>query len=180
MPFQDVDLEKLYSYGRLLLTRLPKTDISERLKLDNEVDLQYYRLTKVADGDLVLEIKGEDTLNPTTEAGIKRAEDEKEKLSNIINVLNNKYGTDFTEADKLFFDQIEEELFLDDDLRKWANNNPSDAFKFPFDEAFLTKLIERVDANGEITEKILDNPEFRDDVSDLIRNKIYKRFNKSE
>ncbi|MGI8543347.1 MAG: type I restriction endonuclease subunit R [Aridibacter sp.] len=180
MPFQDVDLEKLYSYGRLLLTRLPKTDISERLKLDSEVDLQYYRLTKVADGDLVLEIKGEDTLKPTTEAGIKRAEDEKEKLSNIITVLNNKYGTDFTEADKLFFDQIEEELFLDDDLRKWANNNPSDAFKFPFDEAFLTKLIERVDANGEITEKILDNPEFRDDVGDLIRNKIYKRFNKSE
>ena len=53
MPFQDVELEKLYSYGRFLLSRLPKTDISERLKLDNEVDLQYYRIQKTGEGDLV-------------------------------------------------------------------------------------------------------------------------------
>lgn len=176
MPFQDVDLEKLFSYGRLLLTRLPKTDISERLKLDNEVDLQYYRLTKIAEDDLVLKIQGEDTLKPATEAGIKRAEDEKEKLSTIINVLNDKYGTDFTEADKLFFDQIEEELFSDDELKQWAINNPPDAFKFPFDEMFITKLIERMDSNGEIFEKIMSNPEFKEDVSEWLRNRIYKRF----
>lgn len=176
MPFQDVDLEKLFSYGRLLLTRLPKTDISERLKLDNEVDLQYYRLTKIAEDDLVLKIQGEDALKPATEAGIKRSEDEKEKLSTIINVLNDKYGTDFTEADKLFFDQIEEELFSDDELKQWAINNPPDAFKFPFDEMFISKLIERMDSNGEIFEKIMSNPEFKDDVSEWLRNRIYKRF----
>ena len=176
MPFQDVDLEKLFSYGRLLLTRLPKTDISERLKLDNEVDLQYYRLTKIAEDNLMLQIQGEGALKPATEAGIKRAEDEKEKLSTIINVLNNKYGTDFTEADKLFFDQIEEELFADDELKQWAVNNPEDAFKFPFDEMFISKLIERMDSNGEIFEKIMSNPEFKNDVSDWLRNKLYKRF----
>lgn len=176
MPFQDVDLEKLFSYGKLLLIRLPKTDISERLKLDNEVDLQYYRLTKIAEDDLVLKIQGEDILKPVTEAGIKRTEDEKEKLSTIINVLNDKYGTDFTEADKLFFDQIEEELFADDELKQWAINNPEDAFKFPFDEMFISKLIERMDSNGEIFEKIMSNPEFKEDVSDWLRNRIYKRF----
>jgi len=178
MPFQDVELEKLFSYGKLLFIRLPKTDISERLKLDNEVDLQYYRLTKIAEADLVLKIQGENTLKPATEAGIKRAEDEKEKLSTIINVLNDKYGTDFTEADKLFFDQIEEELFADEDLKQWAVNNSEDAFKFPFDEMFISKLIERMDSNGEIFEKIMSNPEFKEDVSDWLRNRIYNRFSK--
>jgi len=176
MPFQDIDLEKLFSYGKLLLIRLPKTDISERLKLDNEVDLQYYRLTKITEDDLVLQIQGEDILKPATEAGIKRTEDEKEILSKIINVLNDKYGTDFTEADKLFFDQIEEELFADGKLKQWAVNNPEDAFKFPFDEMFISKLIERMDSNGEIFEKIMSNPEFKEDVSDWLRNRIYRRF----
>jgi len=49
-----VELEKLYSFGRFLLIRHPKTDISEQLKLDNEIDLQYYRLQKVGEGDLVM------------------------------------------------------------------------------------------------------------------------------
>ena len=84
MPFQDVDLEKLYSFGRFLLLRLPKTDTSEQLKLDNEVDLQYYRLQKIAEGDLVLQMQGEGILNPTTEAGISRQKDEKAKLSKIL------------------------------------------------------------------------------------------------
>ena len=46
-------LEKLYSYGRFLLSKLPKSDYNERLKLDNEVALEYYRLQKIAEGNLV-------------------------------------------------------------------------------------------------------------------------------
>lgn len=176
MPFQDVELEKLYSYGRFLLSRLPKTDISERLKLDSEVDLQYYRLQKMTEGDLVLEIQGEASLRPTTEAGIKRSEDEKEVLSNIINVLNDKFGTDFNEADKLFFDQLEEELFLDEKLKEWALANPSEAFKFPFNEVFVNKLIDRMDSNQEIFEKIMGDSDFKADVSDWLRAKLYERF----
>jgi len=177
MPFQDVGLEKLYSFGRMLLTRLPKVDISERLKLDNEVDMQYYRLQKMTEGDLVLEVQGEASLRPTTEAGIKRAlEDDKERLSNIILVLNDKFGTDFNEADKLFFDQLEEELFLDEELKKWAVNNPSDAFRFPFNEVFINKLIDRMDSNQEIFQRIMSDSEFKAQVSDWLRNKIYQRF----
>ncbi|MCX6163254.1 MAG: type I restriction endonuclease subunit R, partial [Ignavibacteriae bacterium] len=59
LPFQDVELEKLYSFGRFLLNKLPKIDYTERLKLDNEVALEYYRLQKIGDGDLVLQVQGE-------------------------------------------------------------------------------------------------------------------------
>ena len=38
----------------------------------------------------------------------------------------------------------------DGELKQWAINNPEDAFKFPFDEMFISKLIERMDSNGEI------------------------------
>jgi len=96
MPFQDVELEKLYSYGRFLLSKLPKSDYTERLKLDNEVALEYYRLQKTGEGDLVLQVQGEHGLDPATEAGITRPKDAKDRLSNIINILNEKFGTVLT------------------------------------------------------------------------------------
>ena len=66
-----------------LLTKLPKADYTERLKLDNEVALEYYRLQKVAEGDMVLQVQGEHS-DPTTEAGISKPKDEKDRLSHII------------------------------------------------------------------------------------------------
>ncbi|HVF27425.1 MAG TPA: type I restriction endonuclease [Pyrinomonadaceae bacterium] len=178
LPFQDVELEKLYSFGRFLLPKLPKTNYVDQLKLNNEVALEYYRLQKLGEGDLVLEIQGEHALTPTTEAGISRDKDEKAKLSDIITILNSKFGTDFKEADKLFFDQIEEELFQDEDLKRRALNNPPENFKYAFEDVFINKLIERMDSNQEIFEKIMENTEFKNDVKEWLTKKIYERFNK--
>lgn len=58
-----------------------------------------------------IELQNEDgELEGLTEAGIKRAKEEKAPLSQIINVLNDRFGTESTEADRLFFDQMEAEL----------------------------------------------------------------------
>jgi type I restriction enzyme R subunit len=179
MPFQDVELEKLYSFGRFLLPKLPRTDHANQITLDNEVALEYYRLQKLGEGDLVLEIQGEHALTPITEAGINRDKEERAKLSDIITQLNSKFGTDFNEADKLFFDQIEEELFLDEDLRKRALNNPRENFKYAFEDVFINKLIERMDSNQEIFEKIMENSDFKNDVKEWLTKKIYDRFHSS-
>ncbi len=178
MPFQDVELEKLYSYGRFLLTKLPKVDYTERLKLDNEVALEYYRLQKIAEGDLLLQVQGEYGLDPVTEAGINRPKDEKDKLSNIINILNDKYGTDFTDADHLYFEQIEQALYENEELKIRAKNNPIENFKYAFDEVFIQTLIDRMDANQEIFDKIMVDSSFKQDVKDWLTKKIYERFKK--
>lgn len=180
MPFQDVELEKLYSYGRFLLTKLPKTDYTERLKLDNEVALEYYRLQKIAEGDLILQVQGEHGFDPVTEAGISKPKDDKEKLSNIIKLLNDKFGTDFTEADRLYFEQIELALYENEELKVRAKNNPIENFKYAFEEIFIQTLIDRMDANQDIFEKIMENSEFKQDVKEWLIKKIYNRFNKSE
>lgn len=180
MPFQDVELEKLYSYGRFLLTKLPKTDYTERLKLDNEVALEYYRLQKIAEGDLILQVQGEYGLDPTTEAGISREKDEKERLSNIIKLLNDKFGTDFTDADRLYFEQIEQALYENEELKIRAQNNPIENFKYAFDEVFIQALIDRMDANQDIFEKIMVNSEFKQDVKEWLTKRIYQRFNEDE
>lgn len=115
MPFSDIELEKFYAYVRFFLKKIPKRTNEGRFTLDDEVALEYYRLQKIAEGKIELQ-KGVDAgLRPVNEAGTKKDKDEYKHLSEIIKI-NDRFGTDFTEADKLFFDQIEEELVLDEKL----------------------------------------------------------------
>ena len=52
-PFQDPDLEKLYAYVRFLLSKLPRRT-GPRYRFDDQVTLQYYRLQKIAEEQLLL------------------------------------------------------------------------------------------------------------------------------
>lgn len=177
LPFQDSNLEKLFAYGRLLLTKLPKRDISERLKLTDEVALQYYRLQKIAEGAIALEPQGEYGLNGQVDTGMTKEKEEKARLSEIIDVLNERFNTDFAEADRLFFDQIESELVNDENMINQATNNSIDNFKYGFEERFIEKLIDRMDQNQEIFSKILDDKEFGEVVKGWMLKKVYEKIN---
>lgn len=177
MPFIDSEFEKYYAYVKLLQTRLPKRELSESLHFDDEVALEYYRLQKIKEGSIELQKGEEGELSGTSEAGLKRAKDEEALLSEIINVLNDRFGTEFEEADKLFFDQIEAELMEDETLQIQARVNKIDTFKFAFNDKFIDKLIGRMDQNQEIFEKILEDKVFGDLVKELMMKKIYKKLN---
>jgi type I restriction enzyme, R subunit len=177
MPFVDPDSEKFYAYAKFLQTRLPKRELSESLHLNDEVALEYYRLQKIKEGSIDLLTGETGELSGTTEAGLKRAKDEEALLSEIINVLNDRFGTEFEEADKLFFDQIEAELMEDKTLQTQAKVNKIDTFKYAFEDLFTTKLIDRMDQNQEIFEKILEDKVFGNLVKELMMKKVYKKMN---
>lgn len=177
MPFVDAEFEKFYAFAKLLQTRLPKRDLSEAFQLSDEVALEYYRLEKIKEGSIDL-LKGEEgELSGTTEAGLKRTKEEEALLSEIVSVLNDRFGTEFEEADKLFFDQIEAELMEDEKLQKQAKANKMDTFKYAFEDMFMTKLIGRMDQNQDIFEKILEDKMFGALVKELMMKKIYRKMN---
>jgi type I restriction enzyme R subunit len=180
MPFGDVDLERLYAYSRLLLTKLPSHAGSVRLKLNDEVALEYYRLQKIREGGIVLQKDAESPLEPITEAGTKKEKDEDARLSEIIKILNDKFGTSFADADRYFFSQIEEDLVGDEDLSQQAQNNTIGNFKYGFEDVFLTKLIERMDMNHEIFKRIMDDNEFNRTVKEWMLKKVYHRLAEKE
>lgn len=176
MPFSDVDLEKLFTYGRFLLKKLPRTGQNDAFKLGDEVSLEYYRLQKIADHNIVLDSQGVYELEGGGQAGIRLTTEEQANLSEIIGVLNKKFHTEFNTADKLFFDQIEEELVVHDGLKEQAQNNPIENFKFGFEELFLDKLIARMEQNQDLFTKMMDDKEFGDVVKNYMLNKVYRRF----
>lgn len=177
MPFSDVDLEKLYSYGRFLMKKLPRRNQSERFQLGDEVSLEYYRLQKVAEQNIVMEPQGEYGLEGGNEAGIRMSKEERSALSEIITVINKRFGTEFTPADKLLFDQIEEDMVADEKLMAQAKSNTIDNFKFGFKEAAVDKFISRMDQNQDIFARIMDDQDFNGLVMDYLLKKVYNRLN---
>lgn len=177
MPFQDIELEKFYAYSRLLLKKLPGPDRGERYHLGDEVALEYYRLQKMADGKIALQKDSDAAIQPISEAGTKKDKEEYALLSEIIKLLNDRFGTDFTEADKLFFDQIEEEMVMDEKLGIQAKNNTIDNFKYGFNDIFIDKLVERMEQNQDIFNKIMDDKAFAAVVKDYLLKKVYSRLN---
>ena len=109
VPYADPDLEMLYSYGRFLLPHLPLDRDTSVVKVGDEVALQYYRLERVFSGrDHGAGKARPQCVKSPTEVGTGKAKDEKAPLSEIIEVLNERFGTQFTEEDRLFFQQIKE------------------------------------------------------------------------
>jgi type I restriction enzyme R subunit len=177
MPFTDVDLEKLYTYGRFLLKKLPRKNQSDRFQLGDEVSLEYYRLQKVAEQSIVMESQGEYGLQGGNEAGIRMTKEERAALSEIITVINKRFGTEFTTADKLLFDQIEEDMVADLQLAAQAKSNTIDNFKFGFKEVALDKFIGRMDQNQDIFARMMDDQEFNGVVMEYLLKKVYNRLN---
>jgi len=175
MPFYDVELEKLYVYVRFLNKKLPK-EVTDPFHLGDEVELKYYRLQLMKDKiRIALEDQPVYGLDGLDDAGVRSKEEEKALLSEIIEILNDKFGMNLNEADKLYFDQIEEELVSDDKLVEQAKSNTIENFKYGFEEVFINTLIKRMDQNQELFTKMMDDEEFSKVVKKILLEKVYSR-----
>lgn len=176
MPFSDVNLEKLYTYGKYLLRKLPRNP-NDRFQLGDEVSLEYYRLQKIGETNILMDKLGEYGLDGGIEAGIRMFKEDKAALSEIIDLLNKRFSTEFNDADKLFFDQIEADLKADKTLSLQAKTNTIENFKFGFDDIFMDKLISRMEQNQDIFSKMMDDKEFGGLVKSYMLKKVYDSLN---
>ena len=177
MPFSDEKLEKLYAFARNLERKLPKRDTGQQYRVGGDLVLEYYRLQKINEGAITLQKDTAGRLTGPIEVGTIRGEDEAESLSEIVRRLNERFGTDFTDADALFLQQVEEDLVADTKLVEQAKRNTRDNFRYGFEEVFLDKLIGRMDANEEMFTKLMDDEQFAQQVKEFLLKKVYKRLN---
>lgn len=178
MPFSDVELEKLFTYTRFLYKKLPRSSQQDKFKLGDEVSLEYYRLQKIAEHNILLESQSVYELEGGGSAGIRLSKEDQTALSEIIEVLNKKFGTEFSTADKLYFDQIYEELIADDTLALQAKSNTIENFKFGFEDKFMDTTISRMEQNQDIFTKMMNDKEFGSIVQNYLLKKVYERLSK--
>ncbi|TET44556.1 type I restriction endonuclease subunit R [candidate division TA06 bacterium] len=179
IPFQDSDLEKLYSYIRFLLTKLPKRR-GPVYSFDDEVALKYYRLQKISEGLIDLKPGKIETVSGPTSVGTGAPHDVQIELSRLIDILNERFGTEFKPADQLFIDSIREDAAANTNLRQAALANTMENFGYVFLEALEGLFIDRMEQNEEITSKYMNEEEFRDIVSKWLLKQVYEQVRSDE
>ena len=179
IPYQDSDLERLYTFLRFLSPKLPKRATGERYSFDDEIRLEYYRLQKISEGSISLREGKADPLDGPREVGSGARHDEDVPLSRLIDVINERFGTDFTDADQLFFDQIIEAAIADGSLQEAAAVNPEGKFALLFSGLLETLFIERMEQNEDIFARFMNERDFQGLVSDWISRQVYERLRKT-
>jgi type I restriction enzyme R subunit len=178
IPYQDSDLEKLYTYLRFLLLKLPRRPDGPGYELEDEVALRFYRLQKISEGSIDLEEGEAEPLKGPTEVGTRRGEDNEIALSRLVDKLNNRFGTDFKQADQLFFDQVAEAAVDNQTLQTAAKANTLDNFKHVFDRMLEGLFVDRMEGNEEIFDKVMNDPAFRNIASEHLMREVYERIRK--
>jgi type I restriction enzyme R subunit len=82
-------------------------------------------------------------------------------LSEIIQVLNERFGTEFTKGDQLLFDQFIEEAKQDREVVERALANPLDNFELTMKPKVEGLMLDWMDQNQEIVNRYLNDPAFQ-------------------
>jgi type I restriction enzyme R subunit len=175
IPYQDSDLERLYVFLRHLAAKLPRRKSGTAYQFDDEVRLEYYRLQKISEGSISLKDGAAQLLDGPTEVGSGIARPQSLALSQLIDVVNERFGTDFNQADQLFFDQIVEAALSDEGLRQAAVANPADKFELVFKHLLEKLFIERMDQNEDIFVRFMNDVPFQKVVTAWMASEAYRR-----
>ncbi|WP_040395882.1 type I restriction endonuclease subunit R [Cesiribacter andamanensis] len=179
VPYQDSALEKLYTYLRFLLTKLPHRN-QEQFQLVGEVALKYYRLQQISAGSIELGTGEADPLKGPTEVGTGAPKDDKVNLSMLVDKLNDLFGTEFTKADELFFDQVAESAAAKDDIIATVRANTFENFMHYFMTALDGLIFERLDGNEELVKKTMNNPDMYRTAAQHLGRDVYNRVSRRE
>ena len=180
IPYQDSDLERLYVFVRHLMTKLPRRASGTAYQFDDEVKLEYYRLQKISEGSITLKDAEARKLDGPAEVGSGALREQPVPLSQLIDVVNARFGTDFNQADQLFFDQIVEAAMGDDGLRRAAEVNPGDKFELLFKNVLERLFVDRMDQNEDIFVRFMNDVPFQKVVTSWMAEEAYRRLRGSE
>lgn len=176
LTFTDADLEKLYVFGRLLLRKLPVHRDQLPVEIQQNIDMESYRLQQTHGGKIKLE-RGAQPLQPISGGVIfDPPPAEVEPLSAILKELNERFGTDFGDEDRVFIRALEEKLAGDAALDASVKVNTPENARLTFDHVATDKIQELIDTDFKFYKQINDNEEFAEFFLDW----LYERFVKGD
>jgi type I restriction enzyme R subunit len=175
LTFTDADLEKLYVFARLLRRYLPARREDLPREVQQNIDMESYRVQQTSAGKVALS-RGEGQVEPIgPKGGYEIGPEEIEPLSQIIRELNERFGSDFTEQDRVFIRQLEEKLAGDPSLTASVRSNVPENARLTFDHVVSDRLQDMVDTNFKFYKRVTDDQQFAKFFLDW----LFERFRKS-
>ena len=158
ITFTDVELEKYYILLTDLYKKLPyNADILPNEILD-EVDLDSYKLQHQFTKDYSLESKDTAMKGMTPDGGAGMPEDENEWLTQIIKVLNETFGLDLKDEDKVDFERVKKNIYDNKELMSFFNNkNSKNNIQDKFNEEIDNELLSFINTKLEFYNKLSED-----------------------
>ena len=170
ITFEEVQFEKLFIFLKYLNKKLPKK-VGERIPKEvlDSVELDSLRIQKWFEKEHQLDSNEEGVLLPFNPEGGNPIEEEKDLLSHIIEYINENFGKDLDDDDRVelnrLFGKIKEDQETIDIIKgDNSSSNKKDFFKKKVDEYFL----ELINNRFELYKKMEDQR-----MKDFIYNTMY-------
>lgn len=144
--------------------------------MSGDIELKFYRLEIVSEGKINLSDGEAEPLAGATAVGTRQA-DKEGPLSQLIDSLNQRFGTDFTIADQLFFEQIHETAIASESLKQAVRINTKENFAPVLEKHIENVFIDCMDGNKNIYIQYMNDAEFKKIVFEKLLSSIYDSIN---
>lgn len=158
ITFTDIELEKYYVFLTALLKMLPYIKANLPLNVLGEVELDSYKIQHQYTTDLALVSEDGEMYGMTPGGASAKENDELDMLTNIIKVLNDTFGIDLTEEDKVEFTKMKEKIYSNEELMGFFNkNNSRDNIQDKFSEEIDNELLNFINTKLELYNKLSED-----------------------
>lgn len=158
ITFSDVELEKLAPFVEALAKKMPYERESLPYEVLQEVTLESYKLKYLATKTLTL--TSQDTAMQGMAPGSDRGTDEPEVdwLSRIIQKLNETFGINLTDEDRVDMERMKERVMANDELMSYFNSdNTRDDIKTKFEEEVDNELLDFINSKLDLYNKLTED-----------------------
>lgn len=158
ITFVDVELEKYYVFLTALIKKLPYIQTGLPLDVLSEVELHSYKIQHKFTTDLKLTSGDGEMEGLKPGGGSQKPVDEFDLLTNIIRILNETFGLDLTEDDRVDFEKMKDSIYSNAELMSFFNtNNTKDNIQEKFNEEIDSELLNFINTKLEFYNKLTED-----------------------
>lgn len=177
LPIPDGELEKFYEFFRHLIRKLPIKTHTLPLEVQTNIELKSYRIQKTHKGKIELERGVRETRGNYSIGASKPSTENIEPLSKIIQEINQQFGTDFTDNERVFIKQLEDKLDESNPLKLSFKVNTPENIRLVFDNLTNDLMQDIIETNFNFYKQFSDDREFKNHLLELLFKRYVERIN---
>jgi len=180
IDFDDKDLEKLSIYARHLLPLLREERLDDDVDL-SDIELTHYRLAKKREEQIKLENE-DGALRPASDESAKPKDRETERLSEIIERMNQLFEGEFSDGDALSYARTIMTKLRENDrvMTQLQENSREQAMKGDFPTAVEDAVIESMETHTELAQQFLSKKQVKDGFARLVMDLMLEGLERQE
>lgn len=174
LPYTDSELERNYAFTRLLERRVAKAE-GGGLDLSEDLTLTHFRIEAGEAQSVPMSSEAEALYTFKGEGQGPLTEEEMTLLSEVVERINDKYGWQLDDADKVFLVGFGETMAGDPTIQEQAAANTEENFSYAFDDAFMDAVVDSMERNSGLSKRLLDDEQFASIARQFLLRYVHRR-----